>query len=239
MISSIKLVVFDMAGTTVTDQNEVESCFIQAADNTSLPYSRDDILSMMGWSKKRVFEVLWAKAEPGLSASVRNTLADRSYLEFKKILENHYHHAAVTPAEYCPDVFQELRSRDVKIALTTGFYREVTNIILSRLGWDRGLSNHYLGNKDSIIQLSVAADEVAEGRPAPDMILKTMEMLKVNDPKNVINIGDTPSDLEAGKRAGCLYSLGVCNGTHSQEQLTAIPNDGLLKNLSELMNYLF
>lgn len=238
MMSSIQLVVFDMAGTTVTDQNEVESCFIQAADKTSLPYSRHDILSMMGWSKKRVFEVLWAKAEPGLSASVRNALADRSYLEFKKILENHYRLAVVTPTEHCLTMFNELHSRDIKIALTTGFYREVTNIILARLGWDRGLNEHYLGCKDSVIQLSVAADEVAEGRPAPDMILKCMEMLHVRDPKNVINIGDTPSDLEAGKQAGCLYSLGVYNGTHTREQLTAVPNDALLKNLSGLMNYL-
>lgn len=238
MKTRIKLVVFDMAGTTVTDQNEVESCFIQAAGHTGLPYSREAIISMMGWSKKRVFEVLWAKAEPKLSAAGLNGLVDRSYLEFKRILENHYRHAVVTPTEHCLAVFHELRSRGINIALTTGFYREVTNIILNRLGWDRGLNSYYLGNGDSVIQVSVASDEVAEGRPAPDMILKCMEMLNVDNPRNVINIGDTPSDLESGKRAGCLYSLGICNGTHTREQLSAVPNDGLLQDLSELVNYL-
>lgn len=237
-MSHIQLVVFDMAGTTVTDQNEVESCFIQAADNTSLPYSRDDIMAMMGWSKKRVFEVLWAKAKPGSPVADIDTLVERSYQEFKMILENHYRHAAVTPTAYCLTVFNELRSRDIKIALTTGFYREVSNIILARLGWDQGLDKHYLGDKNSLIQLSVASDEVAQGRPAPDMILKCMETLHVHDPKNVINIGDTPSDLEAGKRAGCLYSLGICNGTHTREQLAALPNDGLIKDLSELIKFL-
>jgi phosphonatase-like hydrolase len=237
-MTNIQLVVFDMAGTTVTDQNEVESCFVQAADNTGLPYSRDDIMSMMGWSKKRVFEILWAKARPDLSVSGLTILIDRSYREFKMILENHYRLAAVTPTAHCLMMFNELRSRDIKIALTTGFYREVTNIILARLGWNQGLDKHYLGGKNSLIQLSVASDEVAQGRPAPDMILKCMETLHVHDPKNVINIGDTPSDLEAGKRAGCLYSLGICNGTHTREQLAALPNDGLLQNLAQLADYL-
>lgn len=35
-MTSFRLAVFDMAGTTVTDRNEVRECFIQAAHNTGL-----------------------------------------------------------------------------------------------------------------------------------------------------------------------------------------------------------
>jgi phosphoglycolate phosphatase-like HAD superfamily hydrolase len=54
------------------------------------------------------------------------------------------------------------------------------------------------------------------------------------DAGEVINIGDTPSDLLSGKNAGCLLSLGVTNGTHTVEQLSEIENDGLLSNILEL-----
>jgi phosphoglycolate phosphatase-like HAD superfamily hydrolase len=61
-----------------------------------------------------------------------------------------------------------------------------------------------------------------------------MQLLGVSNPGEVINIGDTPSDLFSGKNAGCLLSLGVTNGTHTREQLSVIENDGLLSNISEL-----
>lgn len=237
-MANIKLVVFDMAGTTVKDQNEVETCFVEAANKTYLPYDRENILSMMGWSKKRVFETLWAKALPDHPKEKLDELVDKSYLEFKHVLENHYRTAEVLPTEHCLEVFRELKKRQIKIALTTGFYREVTNIILKRLGWDKCLNENYLGNTESIVDVSVASDEVEAGRPAPDMILRTMAFLGITDSKDVINVGDTPSDLQAGKNADCLYSLGVCNGTHSKDQLAVVPNDGLLKTLGDLINFL-
>ncbi|MFN6067079.1 MAG: phosphatase, partial [Pseudanabaena sp.] len=40
-MSKIKLVVFDMAGTTVRDDREVEQCFMQAAANTGLQAPTD------------------------------------------------------------------------------------------------------------------------------------------------------------------------------------------------------
>ena len=43
-----------------------------------------------------------------------------------------------------------------------------------------------------------------------------MKRLGVTDAKRVIKIGDTPSDLKAGRNAGCLLSLGLTNGTHSK-----------------------
>ena len=55
----IQLVVFDMAGTTLTDHHEVESCFAQAASETGLSVSNERILAMQGLSKRYVFETLW------------------------------------------------------------------------------------------------------------------------------------------------------------------------------------
>jgi len=233
-MKKIEMVIFDMAGTTVQDKNEVEKCFVDAAESTGLTYDRDEIVSMMGWSKRLVFETLWRKALPGAENGFLDKKVDESYAKFKEVLENHYRSEPVLAAEGAIEIFGFLRSKEIKIGLTTGFYRKVTDIILRRLGWDNSLNYKYVGNTKSVIDVSVSSDQVACGRPAPDMILRAMELCGVKDIKQVINIGDTPSDILSGKNAKCLLSLGITNGTHTREQLEKYENDGLLNNLFEL-----
>jgi phosphoglycolate phosphatase-like HAD superfamily hydrolase len=69
------------------------------------------------------------------------------------------------------------------------------------------------------------------------MINNAMEKLGVTDVGEVINVGDTPVDLAFGKNTGVRLALGVCNGTHTREQLAAHPNDGLLDKISDLVAY--
>jgi phosphoglycolate phosphatase-like HAD superfamily hydrolase len=70
------------------------------------------------------------------------------------------------------------------------------------------------------------------------MIQKAMYKLGVIDSKNVVTIGDTPSDLSSGINANCLYSFAVTNGTHTKEQLEAYPNHGLFHSLREFQETL-
>ncbi|NJR38630.1 MAG: HAD hydrolase-like protein [Leptolyngbyaceae cyanobacterium CSU_1_4] len=234
-MTQVQLVVFDMAGTTIKDDNEVQACFLTAAESTGLQAERDRITALMGWAKKQVFQTLWQEQiganHPDYAANV-----ERSYTQFKEVLEHHYRTQPVQPTEGCLDLFAWLNTQNIHIALNTGFYRAVTNIILNRLGWDQGLNENYIGSANSIIQASVTPSEIYhnEGRPAPYMIQKAMYHLGVKDPKTVIAIGDTPSDLEAGIQANCLLSLGVTNGTHTQNQLEQYPHHGLIGSLSEL-----
>ena len=54
---------------------------------------------------------------------------DTSYAAFRRILEDHYLAEPVKPTEGCLECFGWLHDRGIKIALTTGFYRRVTDII--------------------------------------------------------------------------------------------------------------
>lgn len=229
-----QLVVFDMAGTTVQDQHEVESCFAQAASQTNLIVSDERILAMQGLSKRFVFETLWREQLGSVPSGELQAKVDQSYLLFTEILENHYRTQPVVPTEGCLETFEFLRKNNIKIALTTGFYRTVTDIILEKLGWLNGLGENYVGNNQTIIQASIASDEVEHGRPQPLMIQKAMRLLAVSDPKLVVNIGDTPSDLLSGQAAGVGLNLGVVNGTHSRSQLETYPHDRFLTSLSDL-----
>lgn len=233
--AEVQLVVFDMAGTTVQDHQEVQQCFFVAADRTGLQADAAQVNAMMGWSKKRVFQTLWQQQIGADHPSYAERVED-SYAIFRETLEQHYRTQPVQPTDGCLETFAWLRSQGIKIALNTGFYREVTNIILQRLGWDEGLNADYVGSGGSPIDVSVTPSEIynAEGRPAPYMIQKAMYKLGIRDPQTVIVVGDTPSDLEAGFNAHCRMALGVTNGTHTQAQLALYPHHGLLDSLHDL-----
>jgi phosphonatase-like hydrolase len=235
----IELVVCDMAGTTVKDDREVEQCFFKAAEHTGLSASSERVVAMMGLPKKLVFQRLW-DSQIGTDHPDYARNVEASFATFKDILETHYQTQPVEPTDGCLELFAWLKSRQIKIALTTGFYRQVTTIILNRLGWDQGLNSDYIGSSDSIIQASITPCEIfnQEGRPAPYMIQKAMYKLGVIDSKNVVTIGDTPSDLSSGINANCLYSFAVTNGTHTKEQLEAYPNHGLFHSLREFQETL-
>lgn len=234
-MKSVELVVFDMAGTTVQDDHIVEQCFYEAAVSSGLEASKERIKAMQGLAKRFVITTLWEEVL-GKNHPEIITKVDHTFDEFRRILENYYLSNPVHPTIGAIATFDWLKANNIKIALTTGFYRKVANIILNKLGWLDGLQTtpYYRGDFNCRIQLSLTSDDTKRGRPHPDLIFKAMEILKVDDPMKVIKIGDTPSDLEAGKSAGCLLSLGVTNGTHTYEDLAKYPNDGLIDSLQAL-----
>ena len=62
------------------------------------------------------------------------------------------------------------------------------------------LKNFDIGKYFDII---VTADEVSKGKPSPEIVLKACKYFKVK-PKDVLLIGDTNSDIQAGRAAGCI-----------------------------------
>jgi phosphoglycolate phosphatase-like HAD superfamily hydrolase len=70
------------------------------------------------------------------------------------------------------------------------------------------------------------------------MIFKAMRLLSIEQAANVINIGDTPSDIESGKKAGCRFSFCVTNGTHNTEQLLFHEPDKAFASIEDFLNWL-
>jgi HAD superfamily hydrolase (TIGR01509 family) len=67
----------------------------------------------------------------------------------------------------------------------------------------------------------ITSDDVKKAKPDPEIVYKACEKLRV-DPKTVILIGDTLSDVKAGQAAGCIV-VGLNT-----------PADITIQNLSEL-----
>ncbi len=232
----IQLVTLDMAGTTVTDHHEVEACFAEAARQTGLTVSDERILAMQGLHKYFVFQTLWEEILGSRTHPEWQKRVDQSYQAFTEVLENHYLTHDLTPTEGCLELFDFLHKNNIQIALTTGFYRKVCDIILKKLGWLEGLDEQRVGTPSTLIQASITSDEVEKGRPAPFMIQKAMRLLGVNDPHAIINVGDTPSDIQSGFAANCHMSLAVTNGTHTAEQLAPHNPTKLIGSVLEIIS---
>jgi phosphonatase-like hydrolase len=234
MLKNLKLVVFDMSGTTVKDYNEVVDCFYDALVHTGIHTTKSHINTMMGWSKIEVFETLWReelKGERTIDPSFLNETvqfeAQNSFRVFKDLLEDWYEEHPIEPTEGCLELFDFLKKNDIKIAINTGFYREVADQIFRKLDWQQG----------NPFDFSITSDEVKKGRPEPFMIQKAMEKFGITDPRQVAKIGDTPSDLQEGRAAG-VWSFGVTNGTHTKAELEKFDHDGLFESQAAFMDYL-
>ncbi|AIY02316.1 hypothetical protein ART_2717 [Arthrobacter sp. PAMC 25486] len=89
-----------------------------------------------------------------------------------------------------------LRSRGIKVALTTGFDDDVAYPLLESLSWGVG------SGTESTVDSVVATSDVSEGRPASCLIHRTMEKTGVHDVRKILAAGDTGVDVQAGRNAG-------------------------------------
>ena len=119
--------------------------------------------------------------------------------------------------------FDWLRGHGVKIALNTGFDRDITMLLLGALGWTKG-----------VVDAVVCGDEVPQGRPAPYLIFRCMEATGTTSVHRVAVVGDTTLDLQAGHNAGVHWNIGVLSGAHSRQQLAGQPHSHLLASVSDL-----
>jgi len=67
----------------------------------------------------------------------------------------------------------------------------------------------------------LGADDVARGKPAPDMILKACKLTKCS-PRDAVMVGDSRSDMLMGKNAEVKACIGVLSGPTSREKIEKV-----------------
>lgn len=217
------MVVFDMAGTTVNENNVVYKSLQKAINNLGHNFSLETVL-LNGGGKEKLQAVKDILSPVYSSEEELNKDAKIAFEEFLSILKVAYSDLAVSTYEGTEELFSFLRSKGVKVVLNTGYNQKTALTLLKKLSWEEG--------KD--IDLLVTADDVTKSRPAPDMILVAMEKLGISDPKEVVKIGDSIVDIEEGKSAGCGLTYGVTTGAQTREQLLTGNPDGIIDSLSEI-----
>lgn len=216
-----RLVVFDLAGTTVFEEGAVASAMAKAFTDNGIPMRAPETLPVAGMPKPTAIRSLIAKKTG--SAEYDPALAQKILDQFNAEVLAYYGSNRIRPIDGAMATFDWLKRMGVLLAVDTGFDRKVCDVILERLGWDKGL-----------FVSTIASDEVNRGRPFPDMVFELMKRCVIENSGHVAKVGDTPSDLLEGKAALCGWNVGVCEGTHTRFQLDIYPHTHLINNVGEL-----
>ncbi len=175
-------VIFDLDGTLV----DSEPNYYEAGRRTLAEYGIDDFT--------------WAIHEEYVGISTQETVADwkRRYglrvpvAELLAVKNRHYLELARTSARAYPEMrkFVELLAGEgVPLAVASGSSPEAIETILSRTGLDAQL------------RTIVSADEVAQGKPAPDVFLEAARRLGA-DPADCVVLEDAAPGAAAAHAAG-------------------------------------
>lgn len=218
----VLMVVFDMAGTTVDEDNVVYKTLQETIVHYSFPVTLDQVLEF-GAGKEKLQAIVDILENTGYQVSSENI--GLIYAYFIDRLAENYENLNVKPLPDVECTFKELKERNIKVVLNTGYDRKTAESLIAKLGWDN------LNQFD----LLITASDVNNNRPQPDMILLAMLKLGISDPGKIIKVGDSTVDIQEGQNAKCGLSIGVTTGAHTREQLEEANPDYIIDNLFELI----
>ena len=216
----IRMVVFDMAGTTVDEDNIVYKTLQRAIADHGYPFTLNQVLAE-GAGKEKLQAI---KSILAINQIDDDQLSSAIYQHFLILLNEAYTYLDVRPQPHAVEVFYLLKQQKIFVILNTGYDAVTANSLISKLGWAKGV------NYDDL----VTASEVKNGRPHPDMILSAMEKFGIRKPGEVVKVGDSAIDIEEGKNARCALSIGITTGAHTHHQLSLASPDFIISDLLDL-----
>jgi phosphonatase-like hydrolase len=218
----IKMVVFDMAGTVVDEDNVVYKTVQKALKHGGIDVTLGQVLADgAGKEKSKAIADIVLKYDP----SVDSLVIEAIYQDFVKMLDHAYEELEINPVKGAVEVFNELRKHGIYRMLNTGYSKKTAMQLINKLGWKR--DREY----DDII----TASDVPKTRPYPDMIFMAMELMGISDASTVAKVGDSVIDIEEGKNAFCGLTVGITTGAHTREQLASAHPDIIIDNLIDLL----
>lgn len=199
----LQAVILDWAGTTV-DYGSLAPvrtlARVFACADVALTDS--EIRQAMGLPKKdHIREILsvprvrneWARVHRHLpcETDVERLYDDFVPLQCSCLLE----YSAIIPGVV--EALERFRIRGLKIGTTTGYTREMLDLLV-----EAGKKAGYVPD------CNLAPGDVGAGRPLPFMVYETAVRLRVYPLAAIVKIGDTPADVQEGLNAGA-WSIGV------------------------------
>lgn len=206
MRKEIKAVIFDWAGTTVDYGCFAPlDVFVQVFKEIGIEITYEEARKPMGMLKidhikallkmERIHSLWLEKFNRDYTMEDINSLYERFEEVLFASLENF-----AEPVPGMLDLQKELRDRGLKIGSTTGYTKEMLDIVAPKAK----AFGYYP-------DFRITSTEVPAGRPYPYMIYQNMITLAIPNRNSIIKIGDTTVDMKEGKNAG-VWTVGILKG---------------------------
>ena len=206
MRKEIKAVIFDWAGTTVDYGCFAPlDVFVQVFKEIGIEITYEEARKPMGMLKidhikallkmERIHSLWLEKFNRDYTMEDINSLYERFEEVLFASLENF-----AEPVPGILDLQKELRDRGLKIGSTTGYTKEMLDIVAPK-----AKTFGYCPD------FRITSTEVPAGRPYPYMIYQNMITLAIPNRNSIIKIGDTTVDMKEGRNAG-VWTVGILKG---------------------------
>jgi HAD superfamily hydrolase (TIGR01509 family) len=183
MAKRIKAVIFDMDGVLIDAKDWHYDALNKALNHFGFNISRyDHLVTFDGLPTRRKLEML--TREQGLPAKLHGFLN-----ELKQIYTMEIVHARCKPRFQHEYALSHLKAAGYKLAVASNSVRNSVEVMMVKSGL-----TPYL---DAI----VSNEDVAKGKPDPEIYLKTLSMLGVSGDETLV-VEDNEHGIAAGKAAG-------------------------------------
>lgn len=211
--SHIKAVIFDMDGLLIDSEPYWEKTTEAFFAKHNKPLSPAVYEYTLGRGLRDVVE--YFKREWGFEGDTDTLIAERKETLYTFLLKDL---AFMKGAE---ELIRAIRKDRLLLAIATSAHsHERTKEILSK------------ADLDKFFPVLVSGDDVKEAKPAPDIYLKTAELLKIN-PKDCLVFEDAPNGVKAGKAAGMtVYAVNKDESMYSK--LKKAGADAVFQSLKEV-----
>lgn len=221
----VKLVVFDIAGTTVKDDHNVSKAFQSALKKYNYQVPLEMINPLMGYEKNQAISKMLHLHEKDKSKISTELVNDIHHEFIIQMIHFYQSEPDIEPLPNVEETFETLRADRVKVGINTGFSRDIAEAVVNRLQWrEKGLIDYLVGS-----------DEVELGRPYPLMIQKIMAEAGITDPLAVAKVGDTEVDVREGQNAGCRYVIGVTTGIFTRAELEKYHPTHIIDDIADVI----
>lgn len=222
-MKNIELLVLDMAGTTVDEDNVVYKTVTEAVNEHGYQVGLEQVLiTCAGMEKLEAITSLLKE----IGGNEEDAMA--IFEKFSVKLKNAYQNLVVKPINGTEDFLLKMKAQNKKVVLNTGYTSEIAQQLLDKLQWKENI--HF----DALI----TADDVSESRPSPEMINLAMKKFNIHEPEKVLKAGDSVIDIEEGKNAGCGLTIAVLSGAQNRAELEKAKPDYIFNTISEAENIL-
>ena len=223
---SIKLVVFDMAGTTVKDENKVTQTFKNALKKHGYDVPDHIINPLMGYKKIVAITKMLHLYEAD-ALKITPYLIDQIHETFVTLMIEYYQQADFLEAlPNAESTLLALKKAGIQIGINTGFSKDIAEVIIKRLEW----------REKGVFDYLVCSDEVAEGRPNPGMINRLRQLASISEADEVVKVGDTEVDIREGQNAGCKYVIAVTTGAFTRAELEPYHPTHIIDDIAEVLS---
>jgi len=148
--------------------------------------------------------------------------AQAAQLAFDLALPDAIGRAVIKPMPGSIQVLERLRAVGCRICVITSLPRRVLDLALDAAGLKRR------------VDLTVAAEDVPRGFPAPDLVLTAIMRSEAAAVQDVAVIHSDSAGVEAGRRSGAAAVVGVLTGPHPAARLRAAGATSVIPSIADL-----